>query len=92
MNFGEILKEGRERLGLTQLQASEKLGISPQYLSDHECGRITKPKMDFLRNTSILYGIPYDDLCFLSERIPRDIFDKIIKYRELYSVVRKWRK
>ena len=88
MKFPEKIKAGRENLGLTLTQASEKLKISVGYLSDFEHGRATKIKMDFVYQCAELYGISVDCLCISANRIPKDIFYKITANPHLLREIR----
>lgn len=39
MNIGKAIREVRIKVGMTQLEASAKIGCTPTYLSLVECGR-----------------------------------------------------
>ncbi len=56
---GELLKGFRNKCGVTQQQVADKMKLStPQYVSNIERG-ISPPSIEFLRQTSKLYGIPH---------------------------------
>lgn len=88
MTFAEMMKKGRENLGVTLDVASQKLGISLTYLSDYENGRATKVKMDVLYKAANFYGINVDELCVAANRIPQDIFFKITNNPKLFDSIR----
>jgi transcriptional regulator with XRE-family HTH domain len=88
MTFAEMIKNGREKLGITLAVACEHFGISISYLSDYENGRATKPKMEFIYKAAELYGLNVDDLCISANRIPKDIFFKIANNPKIFSIIR----
>ena len=40
LNMGMRIQHARKAANLTQMQLSEKIDVSPQYISDLECGRV----------------------------------------------------
>lgn len=88
MTFAEMIKKGRENLGVTLDVASQNLGISLSYLSDYENGRATKIKMDFLYKAANFYGLNIDELCVAADKVPQDIFFKITNNPRLFDVIR----
>lgn len=59
--FSQNLKRFRQARHLTQEQAAESLGVSPQSVSRWECGT-TMPDVAMLPKIARLYGIMIDDL------------------------------
>ena len=55
------LKAARVNAGLTQMEVSEKLGISKKTVHSWENGK-TKPKLDKVEPLCFLYGLTYDDI------------------------------
>jgi transcriptional regulator with XRE-family HTH domain len=53
---GKVLKELREKHGLSMRTAGEKLGYSDSYISQIENGRANCPKGELLENLLNLYG------------------------------------
>ena len=51
----------RDRVGLTQKQASEQLGITPYQLGNYETNR-SEPNIATLKRMSQLYGVTIDKL------------------------------
>ncbi len=90
MTFAQTIKESRISAGFTLKFCSEHLGISIGYLNDLEQGRALRPKMNVIYAMSGLYGIPLDDLCIVADRIPQDVYYKIIRQPELLKVVRDY--
>ena len=60
-NLGEILKEQREKLGLSQSMVAKKIGTSHQNVSRWESGKIL-PNIDFCIKLADLYNISLDEL------------------------------
>lgn len=58
------LRTARERQKLTQSEAAEKIGISPDTLGNYERGK-SYPDIPVLRKIEETYGIPYAQLIFL---------------------------
>lgn len=71
---GLTLKEARERRGMKQTEAAEKLGISRDTLSNYERGK-SYPDVPVIRKIEQLYGIPYENILFL----PLD-YDKTVNF------------
>ena len=61
MTLGEKLVHLRKELGLSQLEAAEKLNVSRQAISRWEVGAAV-PSVDNLKYLSELYGVPVDVL------------------------------
>ena len=58
------LASARVNAGLTQWQASIKLGVSKRTLSNWERG-VTVPSVDKIDSICDLYGVSYNNLIFL---------------------------
>ena len=61
LNYGEALKEQREKLGLTQSMVAKKINTSHQNISRWESGKIL-PSIDFCVKLADLYGVSLDEL------------------------------
>jgi len=59
--IGDVLKSAREKAGLTQMELSNKVGVSRAYYADVERGRYT-PSLKVLSRLADILGI---DLNFL---------------------------
>lgn len=59
--IGEVLREAREKAGLTQMELSSKVGVTRAYYADVERGRYT-PSLKVLSKLAEVLGI---DLNFL---------------------------
>lgn len=57
------LKAARVNMGLTQIEAAKKLGISTQTLLNYEKGR-TSPDVATLKRIEDLYEVSYRDIYF----------------------------
>ena len=92
MTFAELIKKRRISADLTLAKASKQIGISIGYLNDLEQGRALRPKMKYIYAMAGLYGLDIDVLCVTAERVPQDVFYKIIKNPDLLDVIRAWEK
>ena len=72
-----LLKESRKQRGLTQLEASQKLGIARTTYADYEKGKI-QPPIDKLQRISMWLDIPTERLMQANNDtgIDLDIFKK----------------
>ena len=61
LNYGEALKEQREKLGLSQSMVANKINTSHQNISRWESGK-TLPSIDFCVKLADLYDITLDEL------------------------------
>ena len=59
--LGTLLKSAREAKGMSQKQISEKLGYTPQFVSNWERG-VSLPPMNVLKELGSIYEINGDDL------------------------------
>ena len=60
-NYGEALKEQREKLGLSQSMVANKINTSHQNISRWESGK-TLPSIDFCVKLADLYDVSLDEL------------------------------
>ena len=65
MTFGQRIKQGRERAGLTQEALAEAVGVSRQAVSKWEAGR-ARPMADKLARLSAELGIPPEELAAIA--------------------------
>lgn len=82
--LGARLKEVRERLGLNQKQAAEKLGISNVVLNRYERDE-RKPDPETLRRIAEGYGVSIDYLLGLSDE-PNPLGDMVTTARRLQAI------
>jgi transcriptional regulator with XRE-family HTH domain len=61
INYGDALKEQREKLGLSQSAVANKINTSHQNISRWESGNIL-PSIDFCVKLADLYGVSLDEL------------------------------
>ena len=61
LNYGEAIREQREKLGLTQSMVAKKINTSHQNISRWESGKIL-PSIDFCVKLADLYGVSLDEL------------------------------
>ena len=61
INYGEAIKEQREKLGLTQSMVANRINTSHQNISRWESGKVL-PSIDFCVKLADLYGVSLDEL------------------------------
>ena len=61
INYGEALKEQREKSGLSQSMVARKINTSHQNVGRWESGKVL-PSIDFCVRLADLYGISLDEL------------------------------
>ncbi len=61
LNYGEALKYQREKLNISQLELSKKIGTSHQNIGRWERGEVL-PNIDFCVKLAEFYGITLDEL------------------------------
>lgn len=97
MNTGDLIKEVRLRAGLTQAELAERLGVTPQAISQYERG-IKKPKYETIRRIADAVGcspfdlIPDNDINSAVGKIKLDaaiLSDKIANSKELSEMDEK---
>jgi transcriptional regulator with XRE-family HTH domain len=67
---GQRVAEARRRVGLTQVQLAEKLGVSQQVITFWE-REAPAPKAEMLAKLSQVLGASADDLLGISEKIKK---------------------
>ncbi len=63
IEIGERVKKAREHINMTQEKLSEKIDVSPQYISDLERG-VVGVALPTLKNICITLGVTSDSLLF----------------------------
>ena len=90
MTLGKLLKNARISNGLTLQRVADYIGISTPYLSDLENGKALRPKIEILQKCAEYLGIEADDLIIAAEKIPPDVYWKIVHNPHLLDVVRNY--
>lgn len=83
--FSIRIKELREKMGMTQKEFSEHIGIRQQTLSGYERG-VMKPPLDVAKNIAEKCNVSLDWLCGLPEK---NYFDEIKSYKDLFCLLIK---
>lgn len=60
-NYGESLRYHREKLGISQLELSKRIGTSHQNINRWERGEVL-PNIDFCIKLANFYGITVEEL------------------------------
>lgn len=58
MTVGEKIKLQRKKLGMTQTELGEKLGVQKNAVSKWECGRVDDIPASKIRAMAALFGVP----------------------------------
>ena len=58
MSIGDKIKYNRIRLGLTQTQLGERLGVKKNAVSKWECGRVDDIPTSKLKSMALLFEVP----------------------------------
>ena len=61
MTIGEAIKDARIKAGMTQAELAERLGISPQAVSQYERGK-KNPRLSTIQKFADALGIDVSDL------------------------------
>ena len=79
-DFGQRIKELRNKKGITQYQLAEMVGIDPKHMSHIETGR-SFPKADVIEKFANALEIEYPELFNTQHLEDREIiFKKLINY------------
>lgn len=88
--LAELTKKARYDKRVAINVAAKEIGIAQSHLHAIEKGKKLKPKMDILYRIAEYYGIPSDKVCLSAERVPSDIFYKIVANQELLQIIRNY--
>lgn len=69
------LKSARVNVGLTQVKAAEKIGITVDTLSNYERGK-SYPDVPVIQKIEEVYGVSYSDLIFLPKNYGKTVTSK----------------
>lgn len=86
--FGQLIRKKRQELGLTLHDVAGFCNSPFGSLAAIERGEVVKIPMRLIHSLSVLYAMDYDQLCEKAERIPEDIYYKIVRNPQLFSVIR----
>lgn len=92
--LGSYIRDARKRLGITQKELSELLGISPTYLSDVENRTHRRRGLSrmMISRISATLKVNEDYLLFLANRWPEDIKEQNLSEKEFLSRLELFRK
>lgn len=83
MNFPEVLRNSRDKLGLMQYKVAEHLGIQTGRLKNLETGYFRSiPAAKEIEDISEFYGLPLDEM---KEKAERYVYEKQHGIRKLYA-------
>lgn len=90
MNFSEIIKNAREKKGLTLREACSEIGVSLAFLHRAENNRYAKISYDVMQNMARLYNLNFEDLVLAKKEIPFDVYRKLLNNPELITLIRQY--
>lgn len=90
MSLAQIIKKARQSKEVSLHIAAVSSGVSATTLHYIETGKLLHPKMDVIQAITDYFNLPYDDVCIAAQRVPTDVFDKIVKHPGLIQVIRDY--
>lgn len=88
MTFADLIKKHRKNRKLSLNAAAKLMGIGVSHLHYLEKGATKKPKMETLYKIMVFYGLDVDATCREVQRIPMDVYYKIVNNPDLVKVIR----
>lgn len=89
--FGAFIKSHRKKNKYALRDVGRLCNIDYSLLAKIEKGKEVKIRMEYIERLSILFAVDYDNLCAMIDRIPEDIFWKIVHNPELLNVIRDYK-
>ena len=88
-NIGNLIKDAREKAGMTQKELAEKMGTTPQNISQYE-RNIRNPKLETRERLAEAMGLP-DDTFLITYEDPQmvEALEKFIDHSEEHSFPEK---
>ena len=87
--IGHKLKAARAALGLSLEQVANRTELSVTIIHAIESGRTKRPKMSHLVSLAKIYNLPEDDIIIAAEKIPSDVYWKIVGNPALLNTIRE---
>jgi transcriptional regulator with XRE-family HTH domain len=88
MKLSQRLRELRKNNKLTLQDVARRCKVSFQYLSQLENDKAFRPKMELLYKLAVYYNFSSDTLINEAQKIPEDVYWKIIKHPHLVQIIR----
>ncbi len=88
LTLGETLKNARVSKDLILQRVCDHAKISTAYLSDLENSKALRPKIEILQKIAAFLEIDTDALIICAEKIPPDVYWKIIRNPQLLNIIR----
>lgn len=73
--IGKLIKEKREKLGMTQAQLGEKLGVGAGAVNKWELGTVVNVKREMLRNLAVVLKIHPANLIGIKVEVTEIVVD-----------------
>lgn len=88
--LGQLLKEARISKGYKLHHVAKYCNISIAYLSELENGKAKRPKIIILQKAAEILQTDPDVLIITAEKIPPDVYWKIVHNPQLLDIIRKF--
>jgi transcriptional regulator with XRE-family HTH domain len=88
--FGTYLRDIRKEKGINQRQLAKHGGISYTYLSKIENNVLPPPSEETLAKFAEMLDIDKDEMFAKANKIPSELFDKIVSDIALMKVIREY--
>lgn len=86
--LGKLLRSEREKISMPLRDVAKICKISFGALSKLERAETPRPPIDLLQRLAVLYDIEADNLIILAEKIPPDVYWKIVSNPSLVKTIR----
>ena len=92
MSFGEKVAEQRKKLGLSQKELAQKVGISPQYLNDIEHGKRNPDSDALIEKLAKALQLDNAVLYYLARKLPPEDVKKGVSDEKVVAAYQAFRK
>jgi len=90
IQLGKKLRESRESIGLSVRHVSKLLNASFGNVAKLERGEYSRPPIKMLQGMCEIYGLEADEIIVQAEKIPPDVYWRIIRNPSLLNVIRSY--
>jgi transcriptional regulator with XRE-family HTH domain len=90
VSFGEKIRDLRKKLGLSQRDLADRVGIDFTYLSKIENNRADPPSEEVIKKLAKELGTDSDELVVLAGKIPSDLARVLAQHPEQLRFLRQF--
>lgn len=80
--FGQLIKENRQKLGISNRKLADKLGLSSGYVFQIEKGNYQPPSEAVLKKMAEIFNMHSDTLIAKAGKVPSDIIAGLLEFPE----------